>query len=179
MLARGETPGLEATTREVGALKGRNTGSLAMVVATKRVKRIFAHGLGRKTSAEGSLPTVWAEKLQPKEVSPRSGQKNFSRRKSPHSLGRKTSAEGSLPTVWAKKLQPKEVSPQTGQKNFSRRKSPHSLGRKTSAEGSLPTDRAEKLQPKEVSPRSGRKNFSRRKKNSNLLIAVKNFFERK
>ena len=81
MLARGETPGLEATTREVGALKGRNTGSLAMVVATKRVKRIFAHELGRK---------------------------NFSRRKSPHGLGRKTSAEGSLPTVWAKKLQPKE-----------------------------------------------------------------------
>ena len=100
MLARGETPGLEATTREVGALKGRNTGSLAMVVATKRVKRIFAHGLGRKTSAEGSLPTVWAEKLQPKEVSPQSGQKNFSRRKSPHGLGEKTSAEGSLPTVW-------------------------------------------------------------------------------
>ena len=108
MLARGETPGLEATTREVGALKGRNTGSLAMVVATKRVKRIFAHELGKKTSAEGSLPTVWAKKLQQKEVSPQSGEKNFSRRKSPHGLGRKTSAEGSLPTVWAKKLQPKE-----------------------------------------------------------------------
>ena len=69
------------------------------------------HGLGEKTSAEGSLPTVWGEKLQPKEVSPRSGEKNFSRRKSPHSLGRKTSAEGSLPTVWAKKLQQKEISP--------------------------------------------------------------------
>ncbi|MDD3666109.1 MAG: hypothetical protein PHQ65_12655, partial [Bacteroidales bacterium] len=73
-----------------------------------------------------------AEKLQPKEVSPESGQKNFSRRKSPQSQGRKTSAEGSLPTVWAKKLQPKEVSPRSGQKNFSRRKSPHGQGRKTS-----------------------------------------------
>ena len=30
LLARGETPGLEATTREVGALKGRNTGSSAI-----------------------------------------------------------------------------------------------------------------------------------------------------
>ena len=57
-------------------------------------RRKSPHGLGRKTSAEGSLPTVWAKKLQPKEVSPRAGEKNFSRRKSPHGLGRKTSAAG-------------------------------------------------------------------------------------